>query len=672
MVEENKTVAKVKTTKPKATTAPAKPKEKTSKTSTAKVSTVKKSTVKTTPTKKTVTQTASEKKAPSKTASASVELKKATSKTTTVKKTTKATSAAASTLTKKTSTKASKPLSQAYPWLKKYPQNIQWDVEIEPKPLYEMLHDTIQKVPHSSCINFLGKKFSYEQVGDLVNRAAKGLQTLGVKKGTRVGLFMPNAPYYVVMYFAIVQAGGIVVNYNPLYTDAEVKHQIDDSETEIMVTLDLDIFYKKLEPMLEKTELKKLIICSVGKALPFFKGLLFSLIRMNDRAHVAYSDHIISYDDIINNDGKYTPVKIDPLKDVALFQYTGGTTGVPKGAMLTHANVYCNAIQASMWFVGFEYGQEKILAGLPLFHVFAMTAVMTLAIKIGAEMIMMFPRFTVEEAMHLINKYKVTFFPAVPTMYGMINNHPDVRDFNLSSLRMCLSGGAGLPRKIKQDFERLTGCKLVEAYGLSETSPAATSNPMESENKEGSIGIPFPGTTVRIVSLEDPNKEMPLGEKGQIAIKGPQVMLGYWNHSAETTKTFAGDFFLTGDVGYMDEDGYTFLVDRIKDVIICSGFNVYPRMVEEVIYKHPAIEEVTVIGVPDEKRGETVKAFVKLKADQVLSEEELLTYLHDKLTPIEIPKFIEFREALPKTMIGKLSKKELKAEEHERRLGSIE
>lgn len=553
--------------------------------------------------------------------------------------------------------------SGSHPWLKKYPKDISWDVAIDPKPLHELLHDTIAKVPNNPCINFLGKKISYAQVGDLVNKATKGLQSIGVKKGTRVGLFMPNAPYYIVMYFAIIQAGGIVVNYNPLYTDEEVSHQIQDSMTDIMVTLDLDIFYQKLKPMLGRTNLQKLVVCSVGKALPFFKSLLFSLVRMKDRAHVAYSDNIINYEDLINNDGRYIPVEIQPTKDVALFQYTGGTTGVPKGAMLTHGNVYSNAVQASMWFSGAQYGREKVLAALPLFHVFAMTAVMTFAIKVGAEIIMMFPRFNVEEAMHLINKHKITFFPAVPTMYGMINNHPDVKDFNLSSLRVCLSGGAGLPRKIKQDFETLTGCTLIEAYGLSETSPAATSNPLFGENKTGSIGIPFPGTTIRIVSLENPAEEVPLGEKGQIAIKGPQVMLGYWNHPEETRKTFAEDFFLTGDVGYMDEDGYTFLVDRIKDVIICSGFNVYPRMVEEVIYKHPAIEEVTVIGVHDEKRGETVKAFVKLKAQQVLSEAELFSFLHDKLTPIEMPKYIEFRDALPKTMIGKLSKKELKAEE---------
>lgn len=669
MDEENKTITKPKQpikTKADKLESTIKPKVA-NKTSVAKT-TVKKVATKpvttTSATKKTATKSAASTSTVKKTAATTV--KKVAAKASVRKAATKP-AASTSTAKKSPSSVGQSEKIPAYPWLHSYPKEIEWDASITPKPLFELLQETAKKVPDNNCVDFLGKKFTYGQMASLVDRATKGLQAIGVKKGTRVGLFMPNAHYYVVMYFAIIQAGGIVVNFNPLYTHDEVTHQINDSSTEIMITLDLDIFYQKLKPMLETTCLKKLVICSVSKALPFFKALLFSLIRVRDRAHVQYDNQIISYDVLMANDGKYIPVLIDPTKDIALFQYTGGTTGVPKGAMLTHSNVYCNALQASMWFTGTTFGKEKILAALPLFHVFAMTAVMTLAIKVGAEIIMMFPRFSVHEAMDLINKHKVTFFPAVPTIYAMINNHPEVSDFNLSSLKMCLSGGAALPLKIKQDFESLTNCHLVEAYGLSETSPAATSNPMNGMSKENSIGIPFPQTIVRVVSLEDPTKEVPLGEKGQIAIKGPQVMQGYWNHPEETKKSFADGFFLTGDIGYMDKDGYTFLVDRIKDVIICSGFNVYPRIIEEAIYKHSAIEEVTVIGVYDEKRGETVKAFVKLKADQILTVEELSTFLHDKLSPIEIPKYIEFRDTLPKTMIGKLSKKELKAEEREKK-----
>lgn len=550
-----------------------------------------------------------------------------------------------------------------FPWLKSYPKTLKWDIDIPERPLWEMLDLATEKSPNLNCIDFLGKKYTYKEIGDLVNRTAQGLQELGVKKGTKVGIFMPNAPHFVIAYFAILKAGGIVVNYNPLYADHEIKHQIDDSGTELIFTLDLRMLCDKLKLQLGTTKLKKLIVCSVAKSLPFPKNILFKLFKRHEIAQLTFDQDILKFDTLINNIGNPKPVKVDPVKDVAILQYTGGTTGTPKGAMLSHHNVYANTIQASTWFETIEYGKESVLAGLPLFHVYAMTAVMTWAIHNAGEIIMMFPRFAPLDAMKLIEKYKITFFPGVPTMYNMVANHPKVQGINISSLKVCLSGGAPLPLKVKEDFERITGSKLIEAYGLSETSPASTSNPVYGLNKTGSIGMPFPRTEVKIVSLEDPKKEVNPGENGQIAIKGPQVMLGYWNRPLDTEQVFVGNFFLTGDVGYMDEDGYTFLVDRIKDLIICSGFNVYPRMVEEVIYRHPAVAEVTVIGVPDEKRGETVKAFIKLKNKAHISSEDLLEFLQDKLSPIEMPKYIEFRKELPKTMIGKLSKKELKAEE---------
>ncbi|MBW8309266.1 MAG: long-chain fatty acid--CoA ligase [Candidatus Paracaedibacteraceae bacterium] len=525
------------------------------------------------------------------------------------------------------------------------------------------MDEAAANAPAKNCIDFLGKKYTYSEISNLVNRLAEGLQKIGVKPGTKVGIFMPNAPYFVIAYFAILKAGGVVVNYNPLYADHEIKHQINDSETEIMITLDLEILCAKLMPLRDTTALKKMVVCSVADSLPFPKNIFFRLLKRREIAHLPTNPDILNFRDLINNTGNPELIKITPKKDVALLQYTGGTTGVPKGAMLSHYNVYSNAIQAYHWFEGMEYGKDRILAGLPLFHVYAMTAVMTLAILTASEIVIMFPRFNPLEAMKLIQKHKITFFPGVPTMYSMIAHHPQVKNINLRSLKACLSGGAPLPLKIKEEFESLTGCKLLEAYGLSETSPAAVANPVDGANKSGSIGIPFPRTEVKIVSLDDPSQSTDRYINGQIAIKGPQVMLGYWKRPEDTEKVFSGDFFLTGDVGYMDDEGYTFLVDRIKDLIICSGFNVYPRMVEEVIYRHPAVAEVTVIGVPDEKRGETVKAFVKLKDSSHLTEEKLLSFLKDKLSPIEMPKYIEFRDELPKTMIGKLSKKELKAEE---------
>lgn len=565
-----------------------------------------------------------------------------------------------STSIQKTSPKSS------FPWLKKYPKNIPWDVKIPAAPIYALLDETALKFPNAYCVDFLGKKYTYAQILDLTNRAAKGLQKSGVKKGTKVGLFMPNAFYYPVMYYAILKAGGVVVNYSPLYAEREIKAIIEDSDTDIIVTLDLEALYPKIYHQLHETRLKQIIVCPLAETLPFPKNFLFPIIKRREVAKVRQDPYHIHFRDLIQNDGKFKPVEINPEKDLAVLQYTGGTTGSPKGAMLSHANVYGNAAQARMWFTDVEEGKEKILAALPLFHVFAMTAVMNLAVKIGAEMVMMFPRFNVDEAMKMIEKHKITFFPAVPTIYTMINGHPKASTTDMSSLKACLSGGASLPLEVRKAFENLTGCKLVEAYGLSETSPAVTSNPLFGENKSSSIGIPFPATEVKIMSLDGSSKPVKPGEKGEIAVKGPQVMLGYWKKPAETKAVMAGDFFLTGDVGYMDEDGYVFLVDRIKDVIICSGFNVYPRNVEEAIYLHPAVEEVTVIGIPDKKRGETVKAFVKLRGGATLTEEELLAFLEDKLSPIETPKLIEFREALPKTMIGKLSKKELVEEERQK------
>lgn len=563
---------------------------------------------------------------------------------------------------KKTKIKAVKKTTD-YPWLKSYPKTINWDMKFKEAPIHTILDETAAIFGDRPAIDFLGKKYTYKEVIEIVNRLTEGLQNLGVKKNTKVGLFLPNAPYYIFFYYAVLKAGGIVVNFSPLYADREIVNQIEDSETEIMVTLDLEMLYSKLYPMLAKTCLKKLIVCPLKDCLPFPKNILFPILKFKDVAKIKWDKHHVCFRDLVKNNGQPKPIMIDPSEDIALLQYTGGTTGIPKGAMLTHKNVYVNAQQAWSWFEAVQPGQERILAALPLFHVFAMTAVMNFGIITGSEIVMMFPRFHVDDAMKLIDKHKITFFPAVPTIYTMINHHPNVKKFNLSSLKACLSGGAGLPVEVKRQFEHLTGCKLIEAYGLSETSPAVTSNPMTGFNKAGSIGIPFPGTIVKIFDLKNKKKEVPLGTKGEICVMGPQVMKGYWHRKTETNDVLIGNIFHTGDVGYMDKDGYVFLVDRIKDLIITSGYNVYPRHVEEAIYLHKAVEEVTVIGVKDVKRGEIAKAFIKLKSGMTLTQSDLISFLKDKLSPIEMPKEIEFRATLPKTIIGKLSKKELVEEE---------
>ena len=547
-------------------------------------------------------------------------------------------------------------------WLDHYPDGVDWNAPIPAKPLYVLMDDAVARFPQRPCLDFLGRIYTYAELDGLIDRATAGFQRLGVGKGIKVGLFLPNCPQSVISYYAILKAGGTVVNYSPLYSAPELLFQIEDSQTDIMVTLNLAALYPKAQAMLEQSRLKSLIVGTMSEVLPFPKNWLFPLVKHRDVIRAPNDSSHIPFEELLNNDGGHVPVAIDPGKDVAVLQYTGGTTGTPKGAMLTHTNLYTNAVQCGDWFPELEPGVERVMGVLPFFHVFAMTAVMNMSIYLGA-VIIMHPRFELDAVLQDIHKKKPTVFDGVPTMFGAINAHPKLKDFDLKSIKACISGGAPLPVEVKQKFEEFSGCKLVEGYGLTETSPVATCNPFSGRNKPGSIGLPLPGTVIEIVDREDPTKVLPQGETGEICISGPQVMAGYWRNDTATQEVMVDGRFRTGDVGYMDPEGYTFIIDRIKDLILVSGFNVYPRNVEEGIYQHPAVDEVTVIGVPDEYQGQSVKAFVKLKDGQALTQEELMAFLQDKLGRAELPKHIEFRAALPKTMIGKLSKKELVAEE---------
>jgi len=557
----------------------------------------------------------------------------------------------------------------SYQWLRKYPKDVDWFQQFRPVPMGQLLDTAVAAHGSRMCTNFLGKRLTYAEIGQLVERTAAGLQELGVKRGTRVGLLMPNCPTFIIYYFATLKAGGTIVNYNPLYTPDELAFQVKDSETELMVTLDLKLLFDKVEGLMEAGVLRRAIVASFSALLPSAKSVLFRLFKGRELAHPGKSPmaaNIVLDADVLANAGTFQKPAIDSLNDVAVLQYTGGTTGTPKGAMLTHANISVNCQQGAAWATNLKSGQERTLAALPFFHVFAMTAVMNFALQEGAEIVIM-PRFVLDDAMKLIDKAKPTVMPGVPTMFIAMLNHPKLKTFDLSSLKYCVSGGAPLPVDVKDRFEKITGCKVVEGYGLSEASPSVTCNPVEGPVKSGSIGQPLPGTIVSLRDLADPTQEVPLGEKGEICVKGPQVMKGYWKRPDETANQFVGDFLRTGDVGIMDEEGFIFIVDRIKDLIICSGYNVYPRRIEDAIYELPAVEEVTVIGIKDQYRGEAPKAFIKLKAGMTATETDIRKHLEVKLSKIEMPAQIEFRDALPKTMIGKLSKKELKAEEETRR-----
>lgn len=550
-----------------------------------------------------------------------------------------------------------------FPWIKSYADGVTWDMPMNPEPIYKLLDHSVEKFPDNNCTSFMGKELTYREIGDLVNKAAKGLQQHGIKKGSKVGLLLPNTPYYIIFYYAILKAGGTVVNFNPLYSVPELEYQVKDSGTEIMITLDMKVTFDSCEALLKSGALPKAVVCPMAQLLPSVTSILFKLFKGSEVAKIASSpakSSVIAYNDITNNDGKYEPVEIDLYKDIALLQYTGGTTGVPKGAMLSHSNLSFNYYQCLGWYTEGEPGKEVVIGILPLFHVFAMTVVMNFGIGLGAE-IVLFPKFELERDIKIIDKKRPTLMPGVPTLFNGLMNYPKLSNYDFSSLRYCVSGGAPLPIEVKRGFEAIAGCKISEGYGLSETAPVASSNP-PNKGKEGSIGVPVPHTTISIRSLENPEEEMPLGERGEICIKGPQVMMGYWNKPEETANVFIGDYLRTGDVGYMDNEGYIFIVDRIKDLILCSGYNVYPRQIEEAIYQHPDVEEVTVIGIPNQYRGEAPKAFIKLHDGKSSTQEEMLAFLKDRLSKIEMPEEIEFREELPKTMIGKLSKKELRAE----------
>ena len=533
------------------------------------------------------------------------------------------------------------------PWLNAYPPGIDWHLGVVPQPLDGLLDQAVAIYSDHVCLDFFGKTWTYHEVGALVERAARGLQALGVGPGVRVGLMLPNCPYFVISYFAVLKAGGTVVNFNPLYAPLELEHQIVDSETRVMITLDLEVLLPKLMPLCGRTPLKAVVVGRMADILPFPKNLLYPWIKRREIARVADRPGLLWFSDLLANDGRLRPPPVDPDRDIAVLQYTGGTTGTPKAAALTHANLQVNAEQLVAWHPGARPGQERILAILPLFHVFGLSAILNYGVRMGAEIVLV-PRADLVQVLRAITRRRTTIMAGVPTLFAAISSFSRLDRYDLSSIRLCISGGAPLPLEIKQDFERLSGCTLVEGYGLTE-APVVSCNPIAGRHKSGSIGLPLPGTTIEVVSLEDRASLLSADTAGEICVRGPQVMTGYRSAGDGAPETLREGRLHTGDVGYLDQDGYCFIIDRLKDVIICSGFNVYPRMVEEAIYQHPEVAEVAVCGVPDEYRGETVKAFIVRQAGTELNAPDLIAFLEDRLSPIEMPKLIEFRDQLPKS-----------------------
>ena len=534
---------------------------------------------------------------------------------------------------------------------------------LAPRLLTDLLDHAVERHGAWPAVDFMGRKWTYREIGDLARRAARGLQDLGVRPGTRVGLCLPNTPYYVVAYFAVLRIGGVVVNFNPLYTERELEHQVVDSGVEVMIASDLAMSLPKIEPLIGRTALRRVVVCPIAGVLPALKGTAYRLLKRKDIAHEPHDLRFVRFAQLTARDADPDPVARDP-HDLAVLQYTGGTTGVPKGAMLSHANLAANSAQMIAHVGHMPERQERTLGVLPMFHVFALTTVLNYSVETAAEMILL-PRFEMKSFLETAKRTKPTQFFGVPTLYAALNKVDLHGEFD--EVRVCISGGAPLPLDIRQTFEKRTGVRVVEGYGLSEASPIIACNPLEGLVKDNSCGPAFPGTAIEIRDPDDIHRIMPQGERGEVCARGPQVMKGYWNRPQETEATFIYGALRTGDVGYLDKDGYLFLVDRIKDLILCSGYNVYPRVIEDALYEHPAVAEAVVIGVPDPYRGQSPKAFVALHPERIVGEEELMEFLKTRISKIEMPSQIEFRAALPKTMVGKLSKKELVAEEAARR-----
>ncbi|MDB5678562.1 long-chain fatty acid--CoA ligase [Sphingomonas bacterium] len=535
-----------------------------------------------------------------------------------------------------------------------------WATDFPPLSLVEMFEQSARRHAAKPLIDFLGRHYSYAETLDGANRVATGLAALGYGAGDRIGLFLPNVPHYLAAYFGILRLGATVVNFSPLYTVEELSHQVEDSGTRALFTLSASALLPTALKVLDQSSVERLIVGSVAGALPATKSLFYRLFRGKETTKRPDDPRIIAFSKLIANDGKAAHPTIEPLAHVAVIQYTGGTTGTPKGAMLTHQNLSANARQVE----GLDPdpgGEDRIIGVLPLFHVFANTCVMNRTVANGG-MIVLLPRFDGGQVLAAIQRTKATALPGVPTMYQALLSHPKLAASDLSSLKYCISGGAPLPAEVKAKFEAATGARVIEGYGLSESSGVVSCNPYGAEGKLGTIGQPIPGTHVRLVDKEDPTRPPPAGEPGEIVVRGPQIMKGYWNRPDADTETFVDGWLRTGDVGEIDADGFIHVVDRLKDMIAVSGFKVFPSQIEAVLYKHPAVKEALVIGVPDTYRGEQPRAYVTLNDGIAATPEELRDWLNPQLGHHERVDRVEIRLTLPKTLVGKLSRKELVAE----------
>ena len=563
------------------------------------------------------------------------------------------------------------------PWLKFYEPHVSASLDYPDATMPALLLDTARRYPEHMATVFKGGKLTFREYNALIDRLAAALQKMGVKKGDRVAIHLPNCPQFPISYYAVLRIGGIVVPCNPLYTAREMRHQLKDSGAEIIITL--TAMYPTIKQIRGETDLRHVIVAKIKTFFPPSLRILFTLLKEKKSGHwvdISGDANTHWFQDILAS----APPKPEPVElsqdDTAVLMYTGGTTGVSKGAQLTHKNVLVNAYQCKVWLNARE-AQEVVMTALPLYHSYAMTTCMNLGTIMAATMVLIPDPRDLEDVLKSIDKYKPTLYPGVPAMYVAINNYPDLSKYDVSSLKACISGAAGLPVEVQQRFQELTGARLVEGYGLSEASPVTHANPIFGENRVGTIGVPWPDTEAKIVDADTGEKTLGPGEVGELCVRGPQVMKGYWNMPTETANVLwpdpdgGGPWLHTGDIAMMDEDGYFQIVDRKKDMILgAGGYNIYPREIEDVLYEHPKVLEVAAVGVPVEGKGERVKIYVVLKPGQTATEEEILDFCRENLAPYKVPKFVEFRDSLPKSTVGKILRRVLLEEEKKRQAGA--
>ena len=550
-------------------------------------------------------------------------------------------------------------------WVKSYPPGVSDTIELPEEPVTALLDEAVRQFPNNIATDFEGQTLTYAQLGQAVDKFASVLRDLGVGKGTRVGTLLPNLPQNVITYYAALRLGGIMVENNPLYTERELEHQLNDAGVEVLVVMD-QMYPKIKEIRNELPKLREVIVTNVFDAFKGIKAVLGPMTKKGKSviAPVPRSEPVRFWKDVMRTaKGGVQQTPVNAKEDLALLQYTGGTTGVSKGVMLTHFNLVANCAQARAWFTDAEPGKEVVLIALPLFHSYGQTVCMNVGIMLAGKLVLEPNPRDLPAVLHTIGRTKPTIFPGVPTLYANLLAHPKLKETDMSSIRLCFSGAAPLPVEVQEQWEKVTGGRLVEGYGLSETSPIATGNPLYGKRKIGTIGLPVPETDIKLVDIDDSSKEVPETGPGELCIKGPQVMQGYWNRADETQEVLRDGWLYTGDIAEVDDDGFFKIVDRKKDMIIVGGFNVYPRDVEEILYQNPKVLEAAVIGKPNPRSGETVKAFIVLKPGEKMDNDEINKFMRENLTAYKVPKEYEFVADLPKTMVGKVLRRALVEQE---------